>query len=362
MNTEPGTSEMKFSKVLFQRINDYFAESGLSKKADQRMILKIIAGFSWLVLSYAALFLVPLRFWQFLVIYMLHGLAQVFILLNISHDANHQAISKSKSVNNFLSYTFELCGISSYMWRILHHRGHHSCMNVYGEDEAILAHGMFRLSPHCPWKKMYRFQHLYAFILYGVVSLDFVLVKDFYYFFFSGYRHTKGRNHPFREYVLLFTSKIVYLGYMIVLPVFLLEFSIGQILIAFLAAHFIMGFITTLVFQTSHVIETSRFPGSSEEFEHYVFHIFATTADYSVRSSLAYWFFGGLHLHIAHHLCPNVCHTHYPALTEIARSTAEEFGIEYRENRTMYGALIKHFHLLKQLGKPPLMIKPSLQY
>jgi linoleoyl-CoA desaturase len=221
---------------------------------------------------------------------------------------------------------------------------------------------MFRLSPLAPWKRAYEFQHLYAFILYGVVSLDFVFVKDFYYFFFADYMHTKGKKHPAREYVLLFASKIFYLGYMILLPAVFLSFSIGQILLAFLVTHFIMGFITTLVFQTSHVIETSRFPASSDEFDHYVYHIFATTSDYAVKSPLAFWFFGGLHQHIAHHLCPNVCHTHYPALTKIAADTAKEFGVEYRENKTMYQALVKHFNLLKQLGRPTLVAKPGFQF
>ncbi len=314
------------------------------------MVTKITVGMLWLVVSYISLYLFNLVYWQFFLIYLLHGLAQVFILLNISHDANHHAISQKQTVNKLLSYTLDICGINSYMWRILHHRGHHSCMNVYGEDEAILAHGLFRLSPHAPWKKIYRYQHLYAFLFYGVVSLDFVFYKDFYFFFFSDYRHTKNKKHPAKEYVILFASKIFYLGYMIVLPFLFLPVSFGSILVAFLVTHYIMGFITTLVFQTTHVIETSQFPKSSDEYEHYVYHIFATTADYSTRNFFANMFLGGLHQHIIHHLCPNICHTHYPVLTGIVKSTAEEYGVNYRENRTMYQALVKHFHLLKKLG------------
>lgn len=349
--TATGMDQSKFTKVLYQRINRYFTETGKSKRADARMITKITAGLFWLVLSYLSLYVITLNTWQFFIIYLLHGLAQVFLLLNIAHDANHHAISGRSGINKLLSYSLDICGISSYMWRILHHRGHHSCMNIYGEDEAILAHGMFRLSPHAPWKKIYQFQHLYAFLIYGLVSLDFVFYKDFYFFFFSDYRHVQGRHHPAKEYFLLFASKIFYLGYMIFLPVFLLGLSPWFIITVFLITHYFMGFITALVFQTTHVIETSHFPRSSEEFEHYVHHIFATTADFSTRNPLANWFFGGLHQHVIHHLCPNICHTHYPALTGIVRSTARDYGIPYRENRTMYKALVKHFHLLKRLGK-----------
>jgi linoleoyl-CoA desaturase len=223
-------------------------------------------------------------------------------------------------------------------------------MNIPGEDEAILTHGLFRLSPHDPWKKIYRFQHLYAFLIYGVVSLDFVLIKDFYFFYISDFPHVKNKKHPLKEYLVLYAGKIFYLGYMILLPIVLLPFSPLQIILSFLAAHFFMGIITTLVFQTTHVIESTEFPKSSDEYDHFVYHIFATTADYSTKSRLADWFLGGLNQHVIHHLCPNVCHTHYPQLTGIVKATAEEYGIEYRENRTMLGALIKHFRLLKQLG------------
>jgi linoleoyl-CoA desaturase len=137
---------------------------------------------------------------------------------------------------------------------------------------------------------------------------------------------------------------------MILLPVLVLPFTTGQILLAFFITHFIMGFITTLVFQTTHVVESTAFPASSDEYEHFVYHIFATTADYATRSRLANWFLGGLHQHVIHHLCPNVCHTHYPRLTGIVRETALEFDIPYRENITMFDALVKHFRLLKHLG------------
>ena len=350
INTSTIIEPSKFSRELYQRINHYFTENNISKRADRRMNAKIIGGLSWLLLSYLALYFFNLEFWQFLLIYILNGLAQVFIFLNISHDANHHSISHRKSINTVLSYSLDICGISSYMWRILHHRGHHSRMNIYGEDEAILSRGLIRMSPHAPWNKFYRYQHLYAFLLYCIVSLDFVFFKDFYFFFLSDYKYVKEKKHALKEYLKLFGSKIFYISYMIILPVYILNFSLWQVIIAFLIAHFIMGLITTLVIQTTHVIESSEFPESVNEYDNYVNHIFATTADYSTRNPIANLFCGGLHQHVIHHLCPNICHTHYTTLTGIVKSTAEEFGIDYRENRTMYKALVKHYRLLKQLG------------
>jgi linoleoyl-CoA desaturase len=63
---------------------------------------------------------------------------------------------------------------------------------------------------------------------------------------------------------------------------------------------------------------------------------------------------GGLNHHVVHHLCPNICHVHYPALTAIVRETAAEFGVPYREHRTVWQAVVRHYHLLRELGRKPV--------
>jgi linoleoyl-CoA desaturase len=47
---------------------------------------------------------------------------------------------------------------------------------------------------------------------------------------------------------------------------------------------------------------------------------------------------------------PTVCHVHYPALTRIIKATAEEYGLRYRETRTITGAFLAHLRWLKVLG------------
>jgi linoleoyl-CoA desaturase len=46
-----------------------------------------------------------------------------------------------------------------------------------------------------------------------------------------------------------------------------------------------------------------------------------------------------------------VCHIHYPALTRIIESTAEEFGMQHQEKRTIAGAYLAHLKMLKILGR-----------
>jgi linoleoyl-CoA desaturase len=343
-------SSSSFPKVLRSRLNHFFADQQVSPKANPAMWVKIAVGLTALVGAWIALYTLRPGSWAFIALYLVGGLAQTFLLLNIAHDSNHNAIASQPAVNKALNYVFDLCGISSYMWRILHHRGHHSCVNLHGEDDALSGRGLFRFTPHderAPW---HRFQHLYALVLYALFSLEYVFVRDFECFFFPKHDYLKRTPHKTREYVILFAAKAFYLTYMLLLPVLVLGKSPWLVLGAFLLVHLVVGLSVTLVFQTTHTIDSTYFPLDRDEFENGVYHIFATTADYATENPVVGWLAGGLNHHVVHHLCPYVCHTHYAPLTRIVKQTAEEFGVPYRQHPTMTRAIQHHLILLRQLG------------
>jgi linoleoyl-CoA desaturase len=339
-----------FPKVLRRRLENFFADQKISPKADRSMWLKVAVGLSVLLGSWIAIYALRPDSWKFVALYLLGGLAQTFLLLNIAHDSNHNAISSVPSVNKLLNYVFDVCGISSYMWRILHHRGHHSCINLQGEDDALTGRGIFRFTPHEPRARVHRFQHIYALFFYALFSLDYVFLRDFEAFFFPTHDYLKRTRHPVREYVVLFVGKGLYLTYMLVLPVLVLGKPILLVALSFVMVHLIIGMTVSLVFQTTHTVDTTYFPADRSEFDNGVYHIFATTADYATENPVVGWLTGGLNHHIAHHLCPFVCHTHYAPLTRIVKQTAEEFGVLYRQHPTMTRAIWHHLILLKQLG------------
>jgi linoleoyl-CoA desaturase len=348
---ETGRSDASsFPKVLRRRLDSFFSEQNISPKADRTMWVKIALGLAVLAGSWITLYALNPDSWKFVVVYLLNGLAQTFLLLNIAHDSNHNAISSTRSVNKILNYAFDVCGINSYMWRILHHRGHHSCINLHGEDDALTGRRIFRFTPHEPHSRMQRFQHIYALFFYALFSLDYVFVRDFECFFFPAHDYLKRTKHPAREYAILFAGKGIYLTYMIVLPIVLLGKSPLLVALAFLLTHVIIGLSVSLVFQTTHTVDSTYFPASRSEFDNGVYHIFATTADYATGNPIVGWLAGGLNHHIVHHLCPFVCHTHYSSLTRIVTDTSREFGIPYRQNPTVRQALAQHFSLLKRLG------------
>src|SRR5271163_667989 len=256
---DTGTAS-SFPKVLRRRLDSFFADQNISPKADRMMWGKIAVGLAVLAGAWIALYALRPGSWKFVALYLLGGLAQTFLLLNIAHDSNHNAISSRPLVNKTLNYVFDLCGISSYMWRILHHRGHHSCINLHGEDNALSGRGLFRFTPYesrAPW---HRFQHIYALFVYALFSLDYVFFRDFESFFFPTHEYLKRAKHSLREYATLFAGRGFYVTYMLVLPVMVLGKSPLLVAGAFLLVHLFVGLAVTLVFQTTHTIDSTYFP------------------------------------------------------------------------------------------------------
>src|SRR5579859_3532997 len=240
------TSAVSFPKTLRLRLDRFFADQRISPKADTVMWAKIGIGLAVLAGSWAVIYFFRPGPWIFVTLYLSGGVAQTFLMLNIAHDSNHNAISSRAFVNKALNYVFDLCGVNSYMWRILHHRGHHSCVNLTGEDDALSGRGIFRFTPHearTPW---HRFQHIYALFVYALFSLDYVFFRDFQCFFFPIHGYLKRTRHPWREYAVLIVGKSFYLTYMLVLPVLILGKSPLLVGGAFLLVHLIVGLSVTL--------------------------------------------------------------------------------------------------------------------
>jgi linoleoyl-CoA desaturase len=342
--------ESRFAEVLRWRIDDFFTEHNLSPKADRAMALKVALGLAVWMAGFLCLYSPSPLLWRLQAAYVLLAIAQIFLLLNVAHDSIHGAVSHRPLVNRLLAYIYDGCGVSSHLVRILHNQGHHSCINLHGEDDPLEGRRVFRFTRSVARKPFHRFQHLYAPLFYALFSIDYVFMRDFEDFFFPAQGCLKRLKHPVREYAVLFAGKSLYLAFMILLPILYLGYSAASVIAGFFVMHLLVGFTVAIVFAPTHILACNDFPGSRSEYEDYVHHIFATTADFATESPVVTWLTGGLNHHIVHHICPQVCHTHYARLTRIAKQTAAEFQIPYREHRTMFDALSAHMSFLKQLG------------
>ena len=346
-----------FSKTLKERVDAYFKENGLSRQGDWRMYAKTV-----LMLG---LFFTPWAFiafggtgggWQFWVAEIVMGFGLAGIGLNVMHDANHGSFSKHKWVNQTVSYVLDLVGGSSALWRIQHNVLHHSFTNIEGLDEDIDTPGILRFTPNRPLKKIHKLQFIYAWGFYSIMTLFWMTAKD--WLALARYRKkglVKSSGNSVGQLTRdLIISKLLYFGYIMVLPALFSGLPFWKIIVGWMVMHAVTGLILASIFQPAHVLEDLQFAqgekGASMEDDN-LSHQLKSTANFGTRSRLFTWMCGGLNHQIEHHLFPQVCHIHFSDLAPIVRKTAEEFGLPYRSSTTFAGALALHTKMLWKLGR-----------
>jgi linoleoyl-CoA desaturase len=342
-----------FYTTLRRRVDEYFTNRNLSKNANGFMVFKTILFWGGYIGLYLLILLGGFSLWTSFGLALVMGFFGAMVGFNVSHDAIHGSYSSRKWLNNLISFSFDTLGASPYIWRISHNVVHHTYTNIPGHDEDIeVAPGLVRLSPEDNLNSVQRYQHLYAFFLYGFTSFMWVLKKDYKKFFqknIGNYVH----KHTTANYVRLFASKAVYYFLFIALPLMIMPINFWQWLLGFFCMHFVEGLTLGLVFQLAHVVEDTAFPTPNENGdieESWAIHQMYTTANFARKSWLAGFLCGGLNMQVEHHLFPTVCHIHYRAISEIVKATAEEFNVPYLENKTFLGALGSHYRMLQKFG------------
>ncbi|MCK5471157.1 MAG: acyl-CoA desaturase, partial [Cyclobacteriaceae bacterium] len=236
---------------------------------------------------------------------------------------------------------------------------HHTFTNIHEEDEDISPRGVLRLSPHSSWKKIHKYQFIYAWFLYGLMTIVWVILKDFMRIV-KYHKNGLAKKHKANirsEWIILIATKLVYIGYIFIVPLMFTSMLWWQILIGIILMHYIAGFILAIVFQPAHVIEGTEYPLPDEKNmleNNWAVHQLHTTTNFGNKSRWFSWYVGGLNYQIEHHLFPNICHVHYRKISAIVKSTAIEFGLPYKSARTFVGALFSHLRLLRQLGMKPV--------
>lgn len=349
------TGRSLFFATTRKRVDAYFKDNNISPNANGAMWAKVIFFLTGYVVLYGLIMSNQFGTWTMLGMAMLLGMFASFIGFNVSHDALHGSLSKHAWVNDLFGSSFYILGASPYVWKITHNLVHHTYTNIPGHDEDIeVAPGLIRLDAEETWRPWQRYQQWYAFPLYGLASLSWVLRKDYLKFFKKKIGQCES-THPRREYVTLFASKFAYYILFLVLPYWVLDISLGQLIVGFVLMHMVEGLVLGLVFQLAHVVEGTTFPVPTEQNtieEAWAIHQVRTTANFAPRNWLASFLCGGLNRQIEHHLFPKVCHIHYPAIAEIVRQTTREFDLPYLENSTFGSALLSHYETLRIMGQP----------
>jgi len=353
----PKGMDTSFIDNLRVRVRDYFDEHQISRYGNAGMVWKTIFMLSLYFVPYGIMVSGLIQdLWMLLTGWILMGFGMAGIGLSIMHDANHRSYSSNQASNKIIGSVLNLVGGFAPNWQIQHNTLHHGFTNVDGYDEDIDPGNVLRLSPSKPRYRIHRYQHIYAWFLYGLMTITWVLDKDFGQL--NRYRKEgllKLLNKSYSRLLSeLIISKVFYWVYVLVIPIIFLPVAWWWILIMFFIMHFICGFTLTIIFQSAHVVPTSTYPKPDKEgilSDSWAIHQMLTTADFSPNSRIFSWYVGGLNYQIEHHLFPNICHVHYRKLSQIVKETAREFGIPYNVQPTFIRAVWSHGKMLKHLGR-----------
>jgi linoleoyl-CoA desaturase len=348
-----------FFTTLKKRVDQYFNDNQKSRYANKTMVVKTIVLLSSYILPFIALNLLNPPVWAAMCLWLVMGLGISGIGMCIMHDANHGAFSKNASVNKWLGYTINLAGAGVANWKLQHNILHHTYTNVARVDEDIKDRGVIKLSPHDNARPVHRFQWLYAFFFYGILTLYWVILKDFiqYINFIKSGVNRQSQSENRQMLMGLIVMKLIYFSILFLIPTLVFGIPFLQILAGFLLMHFTAGLVLTVIFQLAHSVEGTQHPLPNENGiieKDWAIHQLETTVNFSPKNKWLSWYIGGLNFQIEHHLFPKICHVHYPRLAPIVKQTASEFGLSYLENPSFLTAVKSHITSLKRFGRPTM--------
>lgn len=349
------TNEREFARIVRKRVRHYFKFNNISTKGNLKLYLKTVAMLAAYFVPFIIILSLPISPLTALFMAILMGIGEAGIGMSVMHDGAHGSYSSKKWINKLMASTMFLLGSNNFNWKVQHNFKHHSYTNIYNYDLDISSVSIIRLCEHAPIKKFHRYQHLYAFPLYGLMTFVRLFGELFVLLDNNKQGLTKQLNaNPTLEVIKLLAIKIIYFAIIIGLPLWFTNFAFWQILIGFIALHVTAGMIMTTVFQMAHVVEGTHqpMPVKNNLINHdWMIHELRTTSDFGRKKSWFSWYIGGLDFQIEHHLFQNISHVHYPKIAGIVKKTAEEFGFTYNLKPSMFHALASHYRRLKELGK-----------
>ncbi|HYG16489.1 MAG TPA: fatty acid desaturase [Bacteroidia bacterium] len=336
-------------REICKTVNNYLENNPVNNRP---LVLKFGLYFGLFIVSYLLVYFIPYTPILYTT-YIAIGLLHVLLGLNFAHDFAHNAIFKSKKLNNTaFEFLFALMGINGYLWKKRHTHSHHNYPNTEGYDVDIELGAIIYLSENGRPQKHHKWQYIYGPLLYSIYTLYWIFYKDFVLFIRKQHANLRFKQHEKKEHIKLWVFKLLYVGYMLILPAVFSPFTVGQVLEAFVIAHFISAWFLLFTFLITHHVENTQYFHAEENAlssTSWLMHQVGSSNDFHPFSKVANFIFGGFNCHIAHHLFPNVCHTQYPLVSKVVYTILERHQIV--PNKTsFFGGIHSHVRLLKKLG------------
>ncbi|MGC4093972.1 MAG: acyl-CoA desaturase [Polyangiaceae bacterium] len=341
-------TSLGFNRALRSAVNQRLSELGESRAGGAGMLLKLgllLVNFAfWYALT---LRLGPAHFALACLSNLAQALALVTLMLAVMHDGSHSAFSEHASLNRLAKWLLVLAGGSAIGWHEEHVVRHHSNTNVPGLDSDLESGGLLRFHRAQPWRPFHRFQHLYAWALYAIVSFKWTWFEDFDDVLGNryGYSLRKRLGHTLEVVV----AKCCQVALFVVVPARC--FGLGKALVLYFTHFVAVSLAMALTFVLAHLSGVQAMPRTRRDApDDWAEFQLASSANFATHNRALTWLLGGLNYQIEHHLFPHLSHRHYPMVSEIVRRLAAERGLAYHEFPSMLAALRAHAAHLNALG------------
>ncbi|WP_349630835.1 fatty acid desaturase [Aquiflexum sp. TKW24L] len=340
-------SNLKDSNLTAALRKRVYSKLNQIEKREKELILKAVL----LPLIYLCIYFFSMtssNYVTFLFGYSCMGFMLVIIFLNLIHEVCHENLFPKKSFNHWYMMIFDMMGANSYMWQKRHIIFHHNFPNVAGWDSDIEKSKFLKVHPDEKGKWLTKYQHFIIF-LYPFFLLNWFLVRDFRDYFIQFTGKGKFGPIPFREYIKLLSFKILFVGYVFVIPIYYTPFSIFQVILAGLMMFLVAGIFALFVLLPPHVNINNQFPmvGIKHTLPNsWLKHQLLTTNDLLEQNWFTRYAMANFNFHIAHHLFPNVSYLYAQEVTAEIEKFCLEQGLGYK-SISIWKSLRDHYRLIK---------------
>mmetsp|Transcript_8385 Transcript_8385/g.11009 ORF Transcript_8385/g.11009 Transcript_8385/m.11009 type:complete len:471 (+) Transcript_8385:226-1638(+) len=277
--------------------------------------------------------------WQLAIVY---GVAQAFIGLNVQHDANHGAASKTPFVNNLLGLGADFIGGSKWLW-MQQHWTHHSYTNhggkdpdAFGAEPLLLFHDYQAGHPKRKWFHSFQaFFYLFVLAGYWISSVFNPEVLDLRQGGAKaiGVKMDNDYTVDRRKYAI--AIRLYYIFVHVVHPIMNQGFTasvVGNILLLGVAESLTLA---TLFSLSHNFVDSDRDPtlileqakGKKTEKVDWFKAQVETSCTYG--GFISGCMTGGLNFQVEHHLFPRMSSAWYPFIAPKVREICKKHGVHY---------------------------------
>ncbi|MBJ7347929.1 MAG: fatty acid desaturase, partial [Thermoleophilaceae bacterium] len=284
------------------------------------------------------------------------GLVLATATLTVLHDAGHRRFSRREWPNVLAVQTAIPAGLWVAHWT-LKHRVHHRDTQLYPTDEATRSSGLIRLHPGAERRPVHRFQHYYAWLLYGIAWMGEIRSQLTY--LRTG--EIAGTETPpaLKRTQSFVTEKAVCL--LVLLP-YALVMGVGPLALLLIAAMTVASVTAAVVLVVGH-INTGLSPAldAPEGRDEWVTHLVRTSASFGTENRLMRWATGGMTHHLVHHLRASAPRSEFPLLhTTIVADAVATSGSPLVEYPGLPSAVRGHARALRDLGHADQVVAGAL--